>query len=501
MAFSGHLNPVMCLAEGLLKPSCDGDNDNNSNKNENDVCIITIDYGVKKIQSKCEALGIQLVGLDIRLGEDYGLDSEKAIHVAAKSNVPFPFLADQSQALMDEALAKFQPDVIVSDFVCLASQEYARTHNIPLVINWPGPLEGVKTFLQPVINIDNNRYIAVGGLFVSYVKCTIVKCAVFGNLENLGTLADRIRNNVMNNGNSLVLLNSFWGLETPSLLPPNIVPVGPIMKPLSKEQPDIFSQLHPELHDFITKARGKGKKILLVTTGSMVQLDQWLVELLFRAFSQLQDCCSIVWSLKEPQQEFVPDIENQNFYFSSWLPQPMLLAGDDLVDGVLTHCGWGGTMECIAGGKPVVVLPFAADQMANAKLLLNAGCATTIGPIPPFNMDSRSSYKSNSLNANTITEGCRRLLTDPQYLEAAKRLQALSTAPGLGCTAACDRIEHAGRHGIRHLSENNNDTAPTHANRLTGHRPFLLTLVFCAMTAAAAKAVVVLALRPKTSSR
>lgn len=314
MPISGHMNPVMSLAEGLC-----------GNKN-NDVCIVTLDYGAKKIKSKCEELGVQIVELTVE-----GLDFDNAIHLAAKEcNVPFPFVADKIKALLDEVLSSYKPDVIVSDFTCLASQEYAKSNNIPLLINWTGPFSTLKMLTRPIINMEDNRYIAIGGLFVSWVKCNITNCLMVGNLGNLGTFADGVRINV--NG-GLVIVNSFWGLEAPCLLHPNIIPMGPIMKPLPKA-PD-FSKSHPELHDFLTKARGEGKKILLVTTGSMVRLEQWLVVLLFRALSQLQDC-SIVWSLKEPQQEFLPDIANPKFYFSSWLPQPMLLASD-LVDGVLTH--------------------------------------------------------------------------------------------------------------------------------------------------------------------
>lgn len=140
-----------------------------------------------------------------------------------------------------------------------------------------------------------------------------------------------------------------------------------------------------------------------------------------------------------------------------------------------------------------MVLPFFADQMGNAKLLLDAGCATTVGPIPAFNIDrtGHSSYTPNnksSLNVETVTEGCQRLLMDPKYLEAAKRLQALATtAPGMGCAAACSRIEHAARHGIRHICSDSDTTENrTVAHRLTGHRPFLLTFTFCTAAAAAA---------------
>jgi UDP:flavonoid glycosyltransferase YjiC (YdhE family) len=37
------------------------------------------------------------------------------------------------------------------------------------------------------------------------------------------------------------------------------------------------------------------------------------------------------------------------------------------VVAVITHCGWGGFMECIQAGKPILAAPGFADQLANAK--------------------------------------------------------------------------------------------------------------------------------------
>ena len=75
-------------------------------------------------------------------------------------------------------------------------------------------------------------------------------------------------------------------------------------------------------------------------------------------------------------------------------------------------------------------MPFFADQPDNAKLLLDTGCATSLGPIPKFCFDSsgRSSYKNDgiSITQEGITEGCHRLLEEPKYSEKAKRFTILS---------------------------------------------------------------------------
>jgi UDP:flavonoid glycosyltransferase YjiC (YdhE family) len=518
--FSGHLNPIMSLAEGLVARTNGGGDTKNSNFGQNEVCVVTINFMAKTIESRCEDLGIKLVGLSV--GGEFG--SAEAMMEADPGPAAFPTLGDRSKPFMEEALDAFQPDVVVSDFVCLASQEYASSRNIPLVINWTGPFITLWSFIRSSVNGDDSRfYFSAGGLFISYVRITMVGTWIWASG---GCLAERIRRHV-NCGNSLVLVNSFWGFERPHyLFHPNIVCVGPIQKILPKS-PD-FSNLHPELHSFLHTARANKQKVFMVTTGTMVQMEKWMVVLLWEAFETLSSdhATTIVWGMREQQQGFLSDEQLQHpaFHFSTWLPQPALL-GSDFVDGVLTHCGWGGTTECILGGKPVVVLPFFADQMGNARLLLKSGCATAVATIPVFNMDNsgHSSYAPGDATSNLgygpsglfervklrmlkstltvegVAEGCVRILNEPRYKRAAQKLQAISSGPGMGQSFACDLIEHAGNHGLRHLTESGSNSngsydeaeddrprAATHANHLTGHRPLFFSLAMCAIAGTAA---------------
>ena len=490
---SGHMNHLVSLSEALAA------------RKNNEVFLLTFPYAIKKIESRCEAVGIKTVGLYV--GE--GFDSEEALLDWKKPKLFFPSLADHFETSYKETLDSINPDIIVCDFACLASQNYAISQNIPLVINVAGPIDMAWDICNPVINVHNNRFtFAAGGLFVSYAGFELTKLLLWLNVVDLGRYCDGVRR-AITCGNSMVLVHSFWGLEKAQyLLHPNIIPIGPIEKVPSKA-PD-FSQSHLELHSFLHTARASQRKILLVTTGSMVLLEKWMVQLFWEAFEKLSDDkMSIVWSLKKDRQAFLSkeQLQHHAFHFSTWLPQPALLASD-LVDGVLTHCGWNGTVECISGGKPVVALPFFADQINNTKLLLNAGCATKVAAIPMFNIDltGQSAYvpPTNTdlgwldlrerlrrftkckLTVEGLVEGCQKIMKDPRYMQKAKKLQALSSGPGKGREFACDLIEHAGHHGLRHLSEsgdgdNNLPRPATIARRLSGHRPLLVTLVMLAL--------------------
>lgn len=64
----------------------------------------------------------------------------------------------------------------------------------------------------------------------------------------------------------------------------------------------------------------------------------------------------VVWSLKDWE---LPE-ENANFWVSSWVPQVEVLHHPAVKVG-LTHCGWGGTLEFISSGTPIVAFPHFGD--------------------------------------------------------------------------------------------------------------------------------------------
>ncbi|XP_058082567.1 UDP-glycosyltransferase 91C1-like [Magnolia sinica] len=53
---------------------------------------------------------------------------------------------------------------------------------------------------------------------------------------------------------------------------------------------------------------------------------------------------------------------------TGWSPQARLLAHPS-IGGFLMHGGWGSASECLAFGKPLIMLPFIGDQGLNVRLL------------------------------------------------------------------------------------------------------------------------------------
>lgn len=52
-----------------------------------------------------------------------------------------------------------------------------------------------------------------------------------------------------------------------------------------------------------------------------------------------------------------------------WLPQEQLIRLPE-VKAVVSHGGWGGIMECLAAGKPILGAPFGADQPKNIETIV-----------------------------------------------------------------------------------------------------------------------------------
>lgn len=73
----------------------------------------------------------------------------------------------------------------------------------------------------------------------------------------------------------------------------------------------------------------------------------------------------VIWGLKDTFK--LPE-ENKNFWVKPWLPQIECL-NHPAVKVCLTHCGMGGSTECISAGIPVVTWPHFGDQQPNSQCI------------------------------------------------------------------------------------------------------------------------------------
>ena len=135
----------------------------------------------------------------------------------------------------------------------------------------------------------------------------------------------------------MVLVQTIWGLDQTMPVYPNMVITGPVLPP-AEDLRERLAQNHAELFQFLRKS----ESVVYVTTGSLAKLHDWQVKVIYNGLKKGQ--FRVVWSLKEDQQAHLPCKDDPDFFISKWTPQAELLQ-DPAVKLVITHCGWGGTLD------------------------------------------------------------------------------------------------------------------------------------------------------------
>jgi UDP:flavonoid glycosyltransferase YjiC (YdhE family) len=97
---------------------------------------------------------------------------------------------------------------------------------------------------------------------------------------------------------------------------------------------------------------------------------------------------------------------------------------------VVCHAGIGTVYGALSVGAPLVVAPLAADQPICAMGCVIAGTAVSLAPVPP--PEDFMAYVTDpaAVTAAQVSEATTRVLEDPTYREAARRIAAeIAAAP------------------------------------------------------------------------
>lgn len=403
------------------------------------VRLYTCDWLPEGIHAAAKEAGAEVVLLGCTRDGGEPLTKEWLAEQEKTTIFAVAYHAPMLEAL-SEALGGRRPDVVVAGFGALAGMDVAHAMGLPLVITWPNPLSSLVSLCGILDSTTQRSFL---GLHVGRSSGSMLAFAAWANMHHLGDWFGAVQRHIRRG--AVVLVNSFWGLDAPRALPPNIVMTGPLLPPPSRLLTG-FAAKHPELDAFLAGA-GRGGAIL-VTTGSLVELLQWQVEAIYWGLKAVG--CKVVWSLKAPQQALLPEASDPNFLISAWVPQAALLQ-HPAVGAVITHCGWGGTLEVLTAAKPVVAMPFFGDQPSNAQLLVEAGVGVPIGRVPRSAAGPRNPYRAGDVTPATVSAAVRRVLADGAFRAAAARLAAASRAMGGGAEAA-RHVEWAARLGTARLA-------------------------------------------------
>ena len=128
----------------------------------------------------------------------------------------------------------------------------------------------------------------------------------------------------------------------------------------------------------------------------------------------------------EPEQMIIaaPDLEAPPAAIAqSYVPQLALLPK---LDAVICHGGHNTTCEALANGLPLVIAPIKDDQPIVADQVVAAGAGIRV--------------KFGRVQAPELRAAVRRILDEPSFREAARRIQVSFAAAG-GAAAAATHVE------------------------------------------------------------
>lgn len=437
---AGHMIPMLNVAAALVKRG-------------HRVQVFTCDYAVKSFENKARQVGAELMPLDMA-----GM-TEEIIEKMAKDEKVHLFLILQrcTQRPLEQALAASQPDAVVADWCCLAGMQAAVApadgKQVPLIINLPAPVSLLSEILDLM---DPSTQFSFLGLHIARTRFSLFGFAVWSNFHSCRGHAVLLRECL--SGGALMLIHTIWALDRVQPLLPNMVVTGPLVR-LGDGAEQKLATERPDLHAFIHAGDVDG--VVYVSTGTVVKLARWQVEAIFHGLKRAG--CRVLWSLKEEAYEFLPCRDDKSFFIDTWMPQLEILQ-DSAVKAVVTHCGWGATLECVAAGKPVITVPFFGDQPGNAKLLVAAGAGEWIGKVTGGAFGKKDPYKEGDFTPDSVCAAVTKVLTDNKYKEQMHKLTVASCGTG-GAELAAQHVEWAARFGTGHLRS-------PHFLRTSGKSPF-----------------------------
>ena len=325
------------------------------------------------------------------------------------------------------AIAADRPDLLVVDLMTGAGVDAALAAGIPYVVNNPDLLTLVPTSTLPPV-----RGIPPAGFGRSIHDLGAVTCFLAPGLTRASNAflnllwSWQLRSQRRARGlpwqagsrsrfETLILVDSAFGLEYPRPLPPLVRMVGPMIEPDS-----------PPLPDDLLQWLAGDEPVVYVNLGTVVRPG---ADALSRIAGGLAEAgVKTLWALREPLLDALPSAMPDNVRIACWLPSQIAVLAHPQVKAFVSHCGINSVHESLSLGVPIVGLPFLADQRDMAMRVQDAGAGLVLDKV--------------SFSASSLSAAIRRVLDEPRFAEAIPAIQDSFTAAG-GVSRAADLIEQA----------------------------------------------------------
>jgi len=279
--------------------------------------------------------------------------------------IPFAkIMLDGVETVIDE----FQPDVIINDCLAFVGGLAAYRRGIPYVTTIPVPLDVagkiesklIKWHLAHILELQRSVGIESDEPVVfSKQLCLVFTSREFARTEE----SSQILGNIQFVGIVTGRPNNIpfdWERLSRITTPKVYVTLGTLLVDIRKS---FFSQLIEVFKD---------KPVTIIAATSPDIFDEW------------------------------PD----NFIVQEYVPQTELMKR---VDAIICHGGFNTVNEALFNGLPVLITPIGYDHFHTANLIEKAGCGISI--------------KYKRIKPEKLSQAMEKLLTNPAYKEASKRIQ------------------------------------------------------------------------------
>lgn len=176
-------------------------------------------------------------------------------------------------------------------------------------------------------------------------------------------------------------------------LPPQVHFVGPLL-------PAGPADALPEWRDDVSAARAAGRRVVLVTQGTIATDPADLLQPTLAALAE--ENLLVLAAGIDPAQ--LPDL-SANARAASFVPFGPLMPH---IDAFVTNGGYGGVMIALASGVPVVAAGTTEDKAEVGGRLAYSGAGISL--------------RTNRPNLSAVRDAVRMVLADPTYRESARRI-------------------------------------------------------------------------------
>lgn len=309
-----------------------------------------------------------------------------------------------------------EPDMIVADaFVDFAVRDIQIQTGVPVATVWPQMPYGMlsASYIPGLPGMQVDALTSEHASLWTRIRAALrpIRAAVPA-VRYFQFLARMRRENgiryalpMRNKPDNLVLVNSFWGLETPKDLPPLVAAIGPIL-----------SDEFPPLTDEIASFYESHSRVVYVAFGTHVRVHAADLEKFIVALSKLLAegmVDGVIWAagqaqclLFDPHQRLpgskysFGDLVNNkspSWHFTHFAPQRAILDRSETAL-FITHGGGSSVNEGLFHGTPMLTMGFFADQPLNGLRVEEAGVGLRLDKA--------------TLSAEEISDKAKHILTD-----------------------------------------------------------------------------------------